>query len=849
MSLRLRLLRTTLDQPHRYRGYRLAGQLSSLIVLAAVPLLGIARFDLWDGRHMWLGERVSAMAGAFGFIVAVGAFYGVTFAVNVVAARTFCGWACPVGQLHRFGDELRAGRGGVRLALWSVAVAGAGALWLADPALIAEGSWRARGIALAASGAVAGVLALHAATWRWGFCRKACPIGLYYSVVHGYRPMSILYTDRDVCGRCTACASICPVGLDPRRLGDPIRDIGGLSIDGMPGFHHCLHCGACVEICEHVRRKSPAPAPLAFGRLPRAARAQRRDGIHVAVGAVAIEGGDQEQRAAGGVEDRDAGRLGERRAGVGDRDAGVDREEQEAHELHDADADALPPHGRREQGEREQQVPRGHVDSHLVRPRVGERVGLAQVQVAGHEARRGAGERLDRVDPGAAAGRGAQPVLARSGGAGGGDGDGVIDEAHVDGDAVDRAGHTALQLVAGGGGDDLGAVHDQAAAAEAVVALEHGARPAGQRQAEGDRQIGHGGIALQVVCLPGGRGTAQPLRAGDGARTENELSARNAVGVPASALQTRPRVSREREVPGSGLSYVQFGGLLAFSVALFLLWGGPLWSAGPEASHVGRFAVSYLAVAPVASLLLVWVRRFSLGHLLTTLGEVWAIKLVVTSIMYTALATGTRAEQRAVLPEAPSAQVADGGAEYTPAMGAFSSSTVRGVATRAGSPAASAIVFLQHPPPGAPLPEGRELVMQIRGGAYAQPVYAVTTADTLAVANDDDRLYTVHLHGADASSNQPVPAGMRRDLTIPEPGVYRVSSDGAVGASTWLVVVDHPYVAIADPAGAFELASVPYGATEIVGAVVDGGQLYSATVALDVHADESKVSLELVASN
>lgn len=43
----------------------------------------------------------------------------------------------------------------------------------------------------------------------------------------------------------------------------------GLSFGHLPASNHCLHCGACVEVCEHTTRKQEGPSPMAFRRLRR----------------------------------------------------------------------------------------------------------------------------------------------------------------------------------------------------------------------------------------------------------------------------------------------------------------------------------------------------------------------------------------------------------------------------------------------------------------------------------------------------------------------------------------------------------------------------------------------------
>src|SRR5690606_28532047 len=69
---------------------------------------------------------------------------------------------------------------------------------------------------------------------------------------------------------------------------------------------------------------------------------------------------------------------------------------------------------------------------------------------------------------------------------------------------------------------------------------------------------------------------------------------------------------------GSGLSMPAYGAVLVASVALFVWWGGPLWSA--SGSHGTRFAVSYLAVVPFAAAALAIARALSWIRLANTIG-------------------------------------------------------------------------------------------------------------------------------------------------------------------------------------------------------------------------------------
>lgn len=267
-SNRRTILRQTGKKDHRYRKFRGLTQVVSLVILALVPLLHVARVDLLGSDHYaWL-ESADLFHGLIAVGVAIFAFYFFTFQINLVGGRLFCGFGCPIGQLNRLTDTFLAQnkkpgrlRWGLILGAFALALsASVGIWWTAPEAFIdhrAPFVWGA--LALMTGAAVA-----FARIFGWSFCRKACPIGLYYSVVQQRRPIGILF-DRSLCQDEGACVRACPVELDPRNLGEEKRGIGGFAIDGLAQNNHCLRCGACVEACELVTSKQGAPA-LVFGR-------------------------------------------------------------------------------------------------------------------------------------------------------------------------------------------------------------------------------------------------------------------------------------------------------------------------------------------------------------------------------------------------------------------------------------------------------------------------------------------------------------------------------------------------------------------------------------------------------
>jgi ferredoxin-type protein NapH len=256
----------------------------SLLVLLAAPALGLARVDLWDGRHVLLGEQVGALVALRGVVVAIAALWGITFLTNMIVGRFFCGWGCPVGYVSRLGEDvdLRKRR---RLRWLSSHAAGAGFVgtfiaalmsWWVDPRVVLEGSLPARAIVVGIWLVLCVGGFLHAFAWRFGFCRSACPIGLYYRYVTSRTPIGIVFDEQpSPCIECGACVKICPVDLDPRKLGDAQAEAPGAAggsrpasvAEGLYGDAECIRCGDCVEACRMIFRGRPGQTqPLRFGR-------------------------------------------------------------------------------------------------------------------------------------------------------------------------------------------------------------------------------------------------------------------------------------------------------------------------------------------------------------------------------------------------------------------------------------------------------------------------------------------------------------------------------------------------------------------------------------------------------
>ena len=269
---RSRILRVALNKPHRYRRFRLMTMAVTLSVLFAVPLIGLARVDLWGHDHRALGNPVALSRGIVATFVGIVGFYIVTFLINIPAGRMFCGFGCPVGHLSRLSDRIDAypkeaakrHRAWLDLVAFAAMLSLAVLLWWTSPMVFFAGEISATAVALGATALLTAASLFHGRYWRWSFCRKVCPIGLYYSVVRTTPLIEVDFDRNAPCTDCKACETICPAQLDPRHLERLLPSPGGLAFGELPAVNHCLQCGECIEICEHQTRKKDGPPPMGF---------------------------------------------------------------------------------------------------------------------------------------------------------------------------------------------------------------------------------------------------------------------------------------------------------------------------------------------------------------------------------------------------------------------------------------------------------------------------------------------------------------------------------------------------------------------------------------------------------
>ncbi len=178
--------------------------------------------------------------------------------------RVFCSYICPasllfftIGRLRRacrrflLLPEITLNRG----VAWGLLLGGLGATWLFGQGLwalllpyLAVGHTLFQGLAFGVLSAGIGailVFALLDMVFGSQFtCRNLCPTGRLLGAI-GSRPLVRLHRHAPACpSRCNSCATICPMGVNPR--ADETRD--------------CSLCGECLVVCPvnclHVGVKS-----------------------------------------------------------------------------------------------------------------------------------------------------------------------------------------------------------------------------------------------------------------------------------------------------------------------------------------------------------------------------------------------------------------------------------------------------------------------------------------------------------------------------------------------------------------------------------------------------------------
>jgi hypothetical protein len=153
---------------------------------------------------------------------------------------------------------------------------------------------------------------------------------------------------------------------------------------------------------------------------------------------------------------------------------------------------------------------------------------------------------------------------------------------------------------------------------------------------------------------------------------------------------------------------------------------------------------------------------------------------------------------------------------------------------------ANTIVYLKDITSGKALvlPEQRRHLDQ-KQCHYIPHILLVPQNSSLEMVSSDATLHTIHMDGA-ATFNLPFPfAGQPTTRTMSTPGLVNLRCNGGhVWMNAEMMVVSHPYYAVTDESGRFELTDVPGGTYEIV-AWHEGWELVGREHAFDVLTERS----------
>ena len=153
---------------------------------------------------------------------------------------------------------------------------------------------------------------------------------------------------------------------------------------------------------------------------------------------------------------------------------------------------------------------------------------------------------------------------------------------------------------------------------------------------------------------------------------------------------------------------------------------------------------------------------------------------------------------------------------------------------------ANTIVYLKNITSGKALelPAQRQHLNQVNC-RYVPHILLVPRNSSLEMISSDATLHTIHMDGA-ASFNLPFPfPGRPTTRTMSTPGLVNLRCNGGhVWMNAEMMVVSHPYYAVTDESGRFELTDVPAGTYEIV-AWHEGWELLGREHAFDVLTERS----------
>lgn len=114
-------------------------------------------------------------------------------------------------------------------------------------------------------------------------------------------------------------------------------------------------------------------------------------------------------------------------------------------------------------------------------------------------------------------------------------------------------------------------------------------------------------------------------------------------------------------------------------------------------------------------------------------------------------------------------------------------------------------------------PEG-SLTLNQKGCVYSPHVTTIQIGQTLVVQNNDNTLHNIHglpQKNAEFNFGQPR-AGMTKNLTFKKAEIFRVKCDVHPWMGAYVGVFEHPFHAVTDKPGNYEIKNLPAGEYEVV---------------------------------
>ncbi|MDM0014395.1 carboxypeptidase regulatory-like domain-containing protein [Variovorax sp. J22P168] len=129
----------------------------------------------------------------------------------------------------------------------------------------------------------------------------------------------------------------------------------------------------------------------------------------------------------------------------------------------------------------------------------------------------------------------------------------------------------------------------------------------------------------------------------------------------------------------------------------------------------------------------------------------------------------------------------------------------------------NAVVWIETPPPGAPLaPRTEKVELDQKGCTFLPRIVIVPAGGTVEFLNSDRLLHNIHATPKrNVSFNRTQPMGRTIPVTFAEPEIVRINCDLHAWMTAWVVVAAHPWYAVTGADGRFAFDKLPPGSYKL----------------------------------